>query len=214
MPSPITGIETAIIKRRPDMTMLSLKAQKREVTGKGEMRRLRVAKKVPAVFYGKNGENFSLQVEKLPLEKVYNKVRRTTVFNLEIEENGKETTYPVIVWDAQYHPTKAEFTHIDFYNVDLDKEVQITVPVEFVGISRGAKAGGKLETYREEMRLAAKPQDMPAKVKIDISDLDLNKTIRATDVQLPANVRVVYKSNYALITCLDPQGLAAKESAE
>ncbi len=214
MPSPITGIETAIIKRRPDMTMLSLKAQKREVTGKGEMRRLRVAKKVPAVFYGTNGENISLQVEKLPLEKVYNKVRRTTVFNLEIEENGKETTYPVIVWDAQYHPTKAEFTHIDFYNVDLDKEVQITVPVEFVGISRGAKAGGKLEIYREEMRLAAKPQDMPSKVKIDISTLDLNKTIRATDVELPANVRVVYKSNYALITCLDPQGLAVKESAE
>ncbi len=192
------------------MTMLSLSAQKREGFGKGANRRLRAAQLVPGVFYGQNGENISLQMEKNPLAKVYNNVRRTTVFNLVVE--GKE--YPVIVWDVQYHPTKLHITHIDFYGVDLNKEVQITVPVEFVGVSRGAKAGGKLETYREEMRISAKPQDMPAKIKIDISELDLNKTIRADNVELPEGARVVYKSNYALISCLDPQGLAAKEDAE
>ncbi len=186
------------------MTMLSLAAQKREALGKGANRRLRTTQVVPGVFYGQNGENMSIQMDKLELEKLYNKVRRTTVFNLEVE--GK--TYPVIVWDVQYHPTKLFINHIDLYGVDLDKEVQITVPVEFTGVSRGAKAGGKLETYREEMRIAAKPQHMPAKIKIDISTLDLNKTIRATDVELPEGARVVFKSNYALITCLDPQGLA------
>lgn len=191
------------------MTMLSIAAQKRDVTGKGEMRRLRANQQVPAIFYGQKGENIAIQLEKLPLDKLYSKVRRTTVFNLEIEEDGKTTTYPALVWDAQYHPTKLNFTHVDFYGVDLDKEIQIVIPVEFVGVSKGAKAGGKLEVYREEMRLAAKPQDMPSKVKIDINNLDLNKTIRADDVALPENVRVVYKSNYALIACLDPKGLAA-----
>ncbi len=192
------------------MTMLSLQAQKREALGKGANRRLRVAQFVPGVYYGQDGTNISIQMEKLPLEKLYTKVRRTTVFNLEIEGNA----YPVIVWDVQLHPTKSHITHIDFYGVDLNKEVQITVPVEFVGISKGAKAGGKIETYREEMRLAAKPQDMPAKIKIDITDLDLNQTIRADDVTLPEGVRVIYKSNYALISCLDPKGLAAKDSEE
>ncbi len=189
------------------MTMLALQAQKREALGKGANRRLRTTQLVPGVYYGKDGGNISIQMDKLPLEKLYNKVRRTTVFNLEVE--GK--AYPVIVWDVQFHPTKSYITHIDFYGVDLDKEVQITVPVEFSGVSKGAKAGGKLETYREEMRLSAKPQAMPAKIKIDISDLDLNKTIRADDVALPEGVRVIYKSNYALISCLDPKGLAAKD---
>lgn len=193
------------------MSMLVLEAQKREGLGKGANRRLRVTQFVPAVFYGQKGENIALQIPKIPLEKLYNKVRRTTVFNLEIEENGVKTTYPVIIWDAQYHPTKSHLTHVDFYGVDLDKEVQITVPVEFVGVSRGAKAGGKLETYREEMRLAAKPEAMPAKITIDISDLDLSKTIRADNVALPEGVRVIYKSNYALISCIDPQGLAKEE---
>ncbi len=221
MPSPITGIVTAINKRRPDFMsttekkeMLSLKSQQREVTGKGPMRRLRVSHLVPGVFYNDEGKNISIQMEKLPLEKLYNKVRRTTVFNLEIDNNGKTETYPVVVWDVQHHPTKQSIVHIDFFGVDLNKDIQLTVPLEFVGVSKGAKAGGKLETYREQMRLSAKPQDIPAKVSIDISNLDLNKTIRASGVELPENVRAVYKSDYAIISCLDPKGLAAANSED
>ncbi len=211
MPSPITGIVTAINQRRPAyMTMLSLQAQKREGLGKGANRRLRVQNLVPCVFYSENGENIVLQVQKNVLEKLYNKVRRTTVFNLEIEGAG---TFPVIIWDAQYHPTKSTFTHVDFYGVDLDKEVQITVPVEFIGTSRGAKMGGKIELYRENVRLSAKPQAMPAKITIDISDLDLNKTVRVEDLQLPEGVKAVYKSNFAFISCLDPKGLASADDA-
>ncbi len=190
------------------MSMLSLAAQKREGLGKGANRRLRTQNLVPCVFYSENGENIVLQVQKNVLEKLYNKVRRTTVFNLEIEGAG---THPVIIWDAQYHPTKSTFTHVDFYGVDLNKEVQITVPVEFLGVSRGAKMGGKIELYRENVRLAAKPQAMPAKVSINIDELDLNKTIRVEDLELPEGVRAVYKSNFAFISCLDPKGIAAQE---
>ncbi len=195
------------------MSMLSLDAQKREAFGKGANRRLRTTQLVPGVFYGQDGENVSIQMDKIALEKIYRQVRRTTVFSLEIDDNGTKTARPVIVWDVQYHPTKLHITHIDLYGVDLEKEVQITVPVEFYGVSKGAKIGGKIETYREEMRISAKPQHMPAKIKIDITDLDLNKTIRADDVALPEGAKVVYKSNYALISCLDPKGVGAKDDA-
>ncbi len=186
--------------------MLNLSAQKREGLGKGANRRLRTQNLVPAVFYGQKGENITLQVDKLALEKLYRDVRRTSVFNLEIEENGKKTSYPVIIWDAQYHPTKSTFTHIDFYGVDLKKEVQRTIPVEFTGVSKGAKAGGKIEIYREFLKLSAKPEAMPSKISIDISNLDLSTNIRVEEVELPKDVRAIYKSSFLIISCVDPRG--------
>ncbi len=193
--------------------MLNLSAQKREGLGKGANRRLRTQNLVPAVFYGQKGENITLQVDKLALEKIYRDVRRTSVFQLEIEENGKKTSYPVIIWDAQYHPTKSTFTHVDFYGVDLKKEVQRTIPVEFTGVSKGAKAGGKIEVYREFLRLSAKPEAMPAKIAIDITDLDLSTTIRVEQVELPKDVRAIYKSSFAMISCVDPRGGKKEEEA-
>lgn len=65
--------------------------------------------------------------------------------------------HPVFVWDAQYHPVKGVFTHVDFFGVDLNKEIKVDVPLEFVGTSKGVKLGGTLETYRERVTLAGPP---------------------------------------------------------
>ena len=95
---------------------------------------------------------------------------------------------------------------IDFYGVDLDKPVKITVPVEFTGVARGTKVGGKLETYREQIQLMAKPLDMPAKVTIDISGMDVGTTIQIADVKLPEGVKAAYDNNYAIVSVLMPGG--------
>lgn len=88
---------------------------------------------------------------------MYDEMGHTTVFNLEIDENGQKSTHPVLIWQVQRHPYKKNFTHIDFYGVDLNKEVKVDVPLEFVGVSCGVKLGGVLETYRESLRLSCKP---------------------------------------------------------
>ncbi|WP_294512892.1 50S ribosomal protein L25/general stress protein Ctc [uncultured Bilophila sp.] len=180
-----------------------LTVQKRAGLGKGANRRSRQEELVPGVFYTANGENVAVQVAARALAKIFSQVGRTTVFNLDIEGEG---THPVLIWETQRDPIKSTFTHIDFYGVDLDKPVKITVPVEYVGVARGTKVGGKLETYREQIQLMAKPLDMPAKVTIDISGMDLGTTIQIADVQLPEGVKAAYDSNYALVSVLMPGG--------
>ena len=86
------------------------------------------------------------------------------------------------------------------------KPVKITVPVEFTGVARGTKVGGKLETYREQIQLMAKPLDMPAKVTIDISGMDVGTTIQIADVKLPEGVKAAYDNNYAIVSVLMPGG--------
>ena len=184
----------------------TLSVQKREGCGKGPSGRLRAEKLIPGVFYTASGENISVQAPVLPLEKIYGEMGHTTVFNLEIEDNGKKTLHPVLIWQVQFHPYKRAFTHIDFYGVDLDKPVKITVPVEFSGVARGTKVGGKLETYREQIQLMAKPLDMPSKVTIDISGMDVGTTIQVADVKLPEGVKAAYDNNYAIVSVLMPGG--------
>ncbi len=180
-----------------------LTVQKRAGLGKGANRRSRQEELVPGVFYTANGENVAVQVSARALAKVFSQVGRTTVFNLDIEGEG---THPVLIWETQRDPVKSTFTHIDFYGVDLNKPVKITVPVEYVGVARGTKVGGKLETYREQIQLMAKPLDMPAKITIDISGMDMGTTIQIADVQLPEGVKAAYDSNYALVSVLMPGG--------
>ncbi len=184
-----------------DLKVLSV--QKRAGLGKGANRRSRQEELVPGVFYTSKGENIAVQASARALAKLFSQVGRTTVFNLEIEGEG---THPVLIWATQRDPIKSTFTHIDFYGVDLDKPVKITVPVSFTGVARGTKVGGKLEVYREQMQLVAKPLDMPAKVTIDISDMDMGKTIQVADVVLPEGVKAAYDNNYALISVLMPGG--------
>ena len=177
----------------------TLSAQKRGAFGKGHNRRLRTQSMVPGVYYTADGKNIPVQMAELPLTKIYEQVGRTNVFNLEIEdEDGSKSVLPVFVWDAQYNPVKGTFTHVDFYGVDLDKEIKVKVQVEYAGTPKGVKLGGTLETYRDEVVLAAKPEDMPRKVSLDVSGLAINQAIKVSEMPLPKGVRAVYKNDYTL----------------
>ena len=105
------------------------------------------------------------------------------------------------------------FTHVDFFGVDLNKEIKVDVPLEFVGTSKGVKLGGTLETYRERVTLQAKPQDMPRKLSVNVTDLGLNSSIRASGLVLPEGVKVVYKNDFTVVAVLSEQQEAEEPAA-
>jgi len=189
-----------------------LQVQKRDGLGKGASRRLRVGDLVPGVFYNGQGENIAVQVPSLPMEKLFAAVGRNTVFHIEIDNGEKKEKYPALIWDIQYHPYKRAFLHIDFYGVDLTKEVIVRVPLEFIGVSKGVKLGGQLETYRENVRLSGKPLDIPKKISIDVTELDINGAIHVADVTLPKGICAVYSTNYCIVAVHIPG--AGEEGAE
>lgn len=177
----------------------SLKAEVRNQTGKGAGRKLRAQGIVPAVFYSTKGENFPVQVSAHDLMRLYNKVGRTTVFTLEVDGQGKKVSQPCLIWDVEYYPTKNEFQHVDFYGVDMDRELKIRVPLEFVGTSKGTKLGGKLEVYREHILILSKPATLPSKIVVDITDIDVNQGLRVADLAMPEGVRATYDDNFAIL---------------
>lgn len=180
----------------------TLKVQKRTEHGKGSAGRLRAKDMIPGVFYTKKGDNIMVEAPALPLQKIYESVGHTAVFNLEIESGKDSEIHPVLIWQIQRHPYKNQFLHIDYYGVDLDSEVKVDVPIEYTGVARGVKLGGVLETYRESVRLASKPLEMPQKVTIDVSNMNIGDTITVADLVLPPNVHAVFDKNYAIVSVL------------
>ncbi len=180
----------------------TLCAQKREGAGKGAAHRLRAEGLVPGVFYNNKGDNILVGVPAKELEMLYFEIGDTTVFNLEIDDNGTKTTYPAFFWDVQKHPYKKRFVHIDYYGVDLDQEVKVKVPLVFTGTARGVKVGGFMETYREYVTIAAKPLDMPHKILVDVSDMGINQHITIDTLPLPEGARAVYDESFTIVSVL------------
>lgn len=180
----------------------TLSAIKRSESGKGASHRLRAQGLVPGVFYNSKGDNISVGVPAKELEKLYFEIGNTTVFNLEIDDNGTKTTYPAFFWDVQKHPYKKRFVHIDYYGVDLDREVKVKVPLEFTGIARGVKLGGFLETYREYVWVSAKPAAMPHKIVIDVTDMGINQHLTVDKLPLPEGAKAVYDEVFTIASVL------------
>lgn len=191
----------------------TITVQKRSSTGKGANRRLRAQDIIPAVFYTPKGDSIPVQVAEAPLMKLFEAMGRTTVFNVEIEDNGKKDIHPALIWDIDYYPTKNRFQHVDFFGVDLKKEIKIRVPLVFSGSAKGAKLGGVLETFLEFVDLIGKPLDIPSKLPVDVSPLSLGETLRVADLTMPQGVRPATDASQA-IAFLRDKSAASDEAGE
>ncbi len=192
--------------------MLSLAVSQRMDGGKGPNRRYREKGKIPCVFYDSTGKNIKILVDDLPFRKVYRGAGSTSVIQLEINEEGKTESLPCLIWKIHNHPFKNQFLHIDFMGVDLKKEIKIIVPVEITGISKGVKLqGGQLEVFREHIEVVCLPLNIPDKITIDVTELEINQNINVDDIVLPNGVAISQGSeeeNFAVV------GIQAVEEEE
>lgn len=191
---------------------LSLAVKTRPGLGKGANRQLRATDMVPGVYYDATGINVPVMVEHMPLKKLYAKTASSHVFELHIESESGQETKPALIWQLQYHPTKSTITHVDFYGVDLTKEITVHIPVEVVGKAVGVVKGGALEVYRETLEVTCLPLAIPDKVVIDITDVDLNQHVKIEDITLPEGVKAVFEDNFAILGVLLPTAEEEEEA--
>lgn len=162
-----------------------LVAQPREASATA----VRRSQGVPAVLYGHGLTPQSVQVDAKQVQKVLSQAGTTSLVTLNLASQD----HPVIIREVQYHPLKGTLLHVDFYQVRLDEVIQAKVPLTFTGESAAVKdLSGVLVRNLDELSIEALPKDLPHDLPVDISVLDtFEKTIRVTDLQLPAGVKVL-----------------------
>ena len=142
---------------------------------------------IPAVLYGPQLENISLEIEKKVIQKTFKEVGETLI-DLEVE--GK--TYSVLVYDTQVDPITLELIHVDFYQPNLKELVEAEVHLEITGIAPAVKLGGTLISNMKELTVKALPKDLPNKIIIDVSSLNtFEDFITIKDINLPQGVSIV-----------------------
>lgn len=188
--------------------LLKLNVQERTELGKGPNRRLRATGMVPGIYYDAKGANIAVKAEMIPLQKAYHQLGNAQVFDLVLEKDGKTETMPALLWRVRNEPISGAPEHVDFFGVDLDKDIKIAVHFELTGTSPGVKLGGVLEQYRDVVDVICKPMSIPESITIDISEMEILDSIRIEDVTFPEGVTPVFDENYAVVT------IAAKREEE
>ena len=85
------------------------------------------------------------------------------------------------------------------------------IPVRVTGNSVGVAKGGKLVQRLRKVKIAALPANLPDFVTIDVTELDLGKTIKVSAIEV-ANYRILNPAAVPVVTIEIPRALKnAKE---
>jgi large subunit ribosomal protein L25 len=184
---------------------IELQATVRKSVGNGPARVLRRAGQIPAVLYGRKIEPVLLSVNTKDLEQILKKGSfGQFILNLVIQ-NGKKVTKPAIIKELQTHPVSGNLIHIDFYEVDMKRQIKVMIPVVTTGKAVGIEEGGLLNIVRRELEVFCLPGDIPEAIEIDISELGIGDSIHLEDLPLGENVEVATDVNYTVVTVLSPK---------
>ena len=168
------------------MPEANLDAVKRTTRGKNEARRLRMAGKIPATLYGaqKAGDKpapESVSIDPKPFMRIlHSKSGLNTLITLKLDGAGDTR---VLVKNVQLDPITHHPLHADLYRVNMDRKIQVTVPIHLTGESRGVKQdGGVLDFVHREIEVEVLPANIPDSIEIDVTDLGIGGSVHVRDL--------------------------------
>ena len=169
---------------------------------------------VPGVVYGGGADPLPIE---LPFNDLLKKLKagrfRATLWNLKVE--GQEDVR-VVCRDVQRDVVKDLPTHLDLMRLRRTSKVNLYIPVEFEGVETapGTKKGGVLTVVRQEVELRVTAGDIPEKITVDCSKMEIGDTLHISDVTLPAGAKPTIDRDFVLGNMQPPSGLASQKDDE
>lgn len=185
------------------METFSLKATQRELTGR-KTDTLRTEGLVPAIVYGIGSEPKMITVEKVEFNRLYSEAGESSIVELAIEGSDVEN---VLIQDVQRDPLHGEVVHVDLRRIDMNKPVEASVSLEFVGESIAVKAlGGTLVRAVEVIDIRCLPSKLVSSIEVDISKLEtFDDVIHVSSLAIPEGIEVLTDMERTIATVNPPR---------
>ena len=152
------------------------------------MRKLRARGLIPAVIYGGNDKPQPLQITARDINAMMSQASGENVL-VELEIAGEGASRTALVQEVQHSPVGGDIRHVDFHAISMDEMIQAEVPLEATGIAVGVKTfGGLLEQSLRALAIECLPGDLPDRITVDISQLNIGDSIHVRDIQFPTGV--------------------------
>ncbi len=185
------------------MESLFLEVEKRETGGKGPARRVRMQGKLPGVFYGPGTAATPLQMDATIFERSIRGIEGTHLIQLK-SSDGDLHGKMVLLRDLQEEPVSGDALHVDLIEVPLDKPIDVSVPLHFVGKAEGVTLGGVLQPILRELHVKCLPTHIPASIDVDVTALGIHDVLHVSDVQLPEGATVAADGKEPVISVQPP----------
>lgn len=181
-----------------------LVAERRDGAGKGVARKLRAAGRVPGILYGHGEAPISLSVNSKELFHLFHHGGGSNAL-IGLEIDG--ASHLAIPREVQRDHIRGSFIHIDFLAVSRDEKIKVTVEVVETGEAEGVKAGGVVEHHLREIEVECLPQDVPERIDVDISAMQLGDMLHVRDLTAPSGVTILTDPETSVISIITPAAL-------
>ncbi len=189
-----------------------MKAMARPKAGKGAARAERRAGRVPGVIYGDGQPPLTVSVDHKELkERIYAGRFLTSIYELDVDG----TTHRVIPRDFQLDAVKELPVHVDFLRLGAGARIRVRIPVHVrnAETSPGVKRGGTVNVVTHAIEMEVLADEIPDSIDVDIGELEINHSKHLSDLELPANVKVISRADTTLVTIVPPSGYAEEMKA-
>ncbi len=191
--------------------VLTLVAKIREKFGTGATRALRKKGMVPAIIYGTNKEPISIIIEEKEITKYYRKPQYISQL-IQFEIGQKK--YKVLPKSVDLHPITEIVSHADF--VFLESNIQkMKVPLVYSNKNTciGVKRGGYFNTVRRLLKIACPVENLPRKIEIDVSQMEIGTSVKTKDAILPEGARLLEKPDFVIASIIGKKGKVSEVEA-
>jgi large subunit ribosomal protein L25 len=182
----------------------ALQVEVRDAVGKGVARKLRAVGRIPAVCYGKGKPSVGLALDPLALGKLLQASDAGMNTIISLQGGGSVDGTMVLVKELQRDPVRGAYLHADFYTVDLEQRVEVSVPVHITGKAIGVEAGGVLDQALREIELSCLPLSIPKELMADVTNLELGQSLHVSDISLPEGVELKSDPMLSVVSVVAP----------
>lgn len=180
---------------------ITLTAETGRPTGTRSSRRMRREGTIPGVVYGLGTEPKAVSVPWSELRAaLVTDAGMNALIDLEVDGERRLT----MVQDMQRHPVRREVTHVDFILVDVNKTVDVDVPIILEGADDDHLAGLVVDQQLFSLAITAKPDAIPNELVVSLAKLTVDEPIRVGDLDLPAGVELNVDPEDAVVTASQP----------
>src|SRR5438094_4148707 len=167
---------------------VKLAAERRETIGRSAMRKLKGRGIIPAIVYGGKDKPQPLQVSRRDINVMLSHASGENIL-VELEIAGEKSSRMAMIQEVQHSPVGGDVLHVDFHAISMDEKITADVPLEPIGLANGVKNfGGLLDQNIRSLTIECFPKDLPDKITVDVSALNIGDAIHVRDIKLPEGV--------------------------